>query len=99
MKGTNDDAVPLSLAIRTKNRITDFGSSLNLTVNLTRLVDQGHLLITPVVMTSIEDYVSTRVHGTTRFLVELVDELTQTFSDLNDRMKRSSRFLFGSSNN
>lgn len=99
MKGTSDDAVPISLAIRTKNRITDFGRSLNLTVNFTRLVDQGHLLITPVVMSGIEDYVSTRARGTTRFLVELVDDLTQTFSDLNDRMERSSRILFGSSNN
>lgn len=79
--------MPLSYAVLTANRINNFGQPFNLTANLTRLVGEGHLLVTPYVLTAIEEYISSRATGTTRFLVRLVNDLTKTFAALNKRME------------
>lgn len=92
-QGTEDRAVPISYAVHSMNRINDFGKSVNLTSNVTRLVGEQHLLLTADVMTHIETYISNRANGTTRFLVTLVKELTDSFSKLTTDM--NLRSLFG----
>lgn len=87
VQGTEDTAVPLSYAVQSANRINNFGQPFNLTANLTRLVGAGHLLVTPTVMTAFEEYISQRAPGTIRFLIQLVQNLTDTFSGINKQMK------------
>lgn len=89
--------MPLPFAVQTANRIDNFGASVNLTANLTRLVGAGHVLVTPYIMTAIEEYISSRATGTTRFLVQLVNDLTETFAALNRRMESNPLVRFSSS--
>lgn len=91
-QGTEDKAVPLSYAVHSVNRINAFGKSVNLTSDVTRLVGEEHLLVTADVMTHIETYISDRANGTTRFLVSMVKDLTESFSKLTTGMNMRSLF-------
>lgn len=82
--------VPIFYASRAASFINNFGKSANLTANLTRLEGEGHLLMNDVVMNGLEEYVSQRAEGTTRFLASLVADLTDTFASINKDV--SSKF-------
>lgn len=82
-QGTEDVVVPIPYAWRSAQSINKFGESANLTANLTRLVGDGHLLVNDLVMNGLEEYVSQRAEGTTRFLISLVSNLTKSFASIN----------------
>lgn len=86
LQGTDDEAVPISYAEKSVDRINTFGQAFNLTANLTVISGGSHLLLTAEVLSSMEEYVSTRSKGRTRFLVRLVQDLTKSFQSLNDGM-------------
>lgn len=88
-QGTEDTAVPIQLAVRSANIINTFGRSVNLTANLTRLQGQEHMLVTPRVMNAIEEYVSERAEGTVRFLTTMVNDLSDSFQSVNQKIDRS----------
>lgn len=87
LQGTDDEAVPISYAEKSVDRINTFGQFLKITANLTVIPGGGHLLFTSDVLSSIEEYVSIRSKGRRRFLIHLVQDLTKTFQSLNEGMR------------
>lgn len=43
--------------------------------------------MTPTVMNALEEYINRRAPGTVRFLIKLVQNLTDTFAGINKRME------------
>lgn len=76
-------------AWRSANAINTFGEDVNLSANLTRLLGSGHLLVNGRVMNAMEEYISERATGTTRFLLELVSNLTISFGSVNNEIENS----------
>lgn len=87
--GTDDKAVSISQAVDAVNGINEFGKTINLTADINRLEGQGHVLVTPAVMESMETYIQTRAPGTSRYLLKLVADLTESFDGINRQFDKS----------
>lgn len=78
-------AVPIAYARQGARKLKSIGQPVNFTV----LKGEPHLILNVKVISAIENFIIDRANGTSRYLKTLVNDLTDTFDGLSDRLERS----------
>lgn len=88
IQGSEDEAVKLEFAEKSRDVLL----AMNLNVNFTVLAGEPHVIVNTRVISSIESFIAKRAVGTTEYLKKLVQDLTDTFGSLSNRLNQVPKF-------